>query len=42
MTRPYAWTEDEDDVALDAVTVGIRSNTRILTVAGSSSDKVTR
>jgi hypothetical protein len=34
MTRPYAWTEDEDDVALDAVTVGIRSDTRILTVAG--------
>jgi len=34
MARRYAWTEDEDDIALDAVTVGIRSDTRILTVAG--------
>lgn len=34
MTRVYQWTEDEDDIALDAVTVGISSDTRILTVAG--------
>lgn len=34
MARIYAWTEDEDDVALDAITVGVRSDTRILTVAG--------
>lgn len=34
MARTYRWTEDEDDVALDAITVGIRSDTRILTVAG--------
>lgn len=34
MARVYAWTEDEDEVALDAITVGIRSDTRILTVAG--------
>ena len=32
--REYQWTEDEDDVTLDAITVGIRSDTRILTVAG--------
>ena len=34
MARIYQWTEDEDDVALDAITVGVRSDTRILTVAG--------
>lgn len=34
MARIYEWTEDEDDIALDAITVGIRSDTRILTVAG--------
>ncbi|MDB5614944.1 MAG: hypothetical protein JWQ22_2597 [Devosia sp.] len=34
MARIYSWTEDEDEVALDAITVGIRSDTRILTVAG--------
>jgi hypothetical protein len=34
MARVYAWTEDEDAVALDAITVGIRSDTRILTIAG--------
>ncbi|KKC34090.1 hypothetical protein [Devosia psychrophila] len=34
MIRIYSWTEDEDEVALDAVTVGIKSDTRILTVAG--------
>ena len=34
MTHIYEWTEDEDDIALDAITVGIRSDTRILTVAG--------
>ncbi|MDP2779614.1 hypothetical protein [Devosia sp.] len=34
MKRVYQWTEDEDDVALDAVTVGISSDTRILKVAG--------
>ena len=26
MMRLYAWTKDEDDVALDAITVGIRSD----------------
>ena len=34
MARVYSWTEDEDDIAPDAVTVGIRSNTRMLTIAG--------
>lgn len=34
MTRIYAWTEDEDQIAPDAVTVGIRSDTRILTIGG--------
>ena len=34
MTRVYAWTEDEDEIALDAITVGIRSDTRILKVGG--------
>ena len=34
MARIYEWTEEEDDVALDAITVGIRSDTRILTIAG--------
>jgi hypothetical protein len=32
--RVYQWTEDEDDIALDAVTVGISSDTRLLKVAG--------
>lgn len=30
----YQWTEDEDDIALNAVTVGITSDTRILKVGG--------
>jgi hypothetical protein len=34
MAQVYNWTEDEDEVAVDAVTVGIRSDTRILTIAG--------
>lgn len=34
MVHVYSWTEDEDEVALDAVTVGIRSDTRILSIAG--------
>ena len=34
MARVYDWTEDEDEIASDAVTVGIRSDTRILTIAG--------
>jgi hypothetical protein len=34
MARIYEWTEDEDDVALDAITVGIQTDSRILTVAG--------
>lgn len=34
MTRVYRWTEDEDEIAPDAITVGIRSDTRMLTIAG--------
>ncbi len=34
MARAYQWTEDEDEIALDAVTVGISSDTRILKVGG--------
>lgn len=34
MVQVYSWTEDEDDIAPDAVTVGIRSDTRMLTIAG--------
>lgn len=34
MARVYSWTEDEDEIASDAVTVGIRSDTRMLTIAG--------
>lgn len=34
MVLAYQWTEDEDDIALDAVTIGISSDTRILKVAG--------
>ena len=34
MARVYSWTDDEDEIAPDAVTVGIRSDTRILTIAG--------
>lgn len=30
----YAWTDDEDHVAVDAVTVSIGSDTRILKIAG--------
>lgn len=30
----YRWTEDEDDIALDAITVGVRSDTRILRLGG--------
>lgn len=32
--RVYNWTEDEDEIATDAVTVGIRSDSRILTIGG--------
>lgn len=41
MSCVYQWTEDEDDVALDAVTVGVSSDTRILTVVGLQFGKVT-
>lgn len=34
MARVYNWTEDEDEIAPDAVTVGVRSDTRMLTIAG--------
>lgn len=34
MAQVYSWTEDEDEIASDAVTVGIRSDTRMLTIAG--------
>lgn len=34
VARAYQWTEDEDEIALDAVTVGISSDTRILKVGG--------
>lgn len=34
MTHDYQWTEDEDDIALDAITIGIRSDTRIWKVGG--------
>ena len=34
MARLYAWSEDEDEIALDAITVGIRTDTRILTIGG--------
>ena len=34
VARVYSWTEDEDEIAPDAVTVGIRSDTRMLTIAG--------
>jgi len=34
VARAYQWTDDEDDIALDAVTVGISSDTRILRVGG--------
>lgn len=34
MTRIFQWTEDEDEIAPDAVTIGISSDTRILTIAG--------
>jgi hypothetical protein len=34
MSRTFQWTEDEDEIAPDAITVGIRSDTRILTIAG--------
>ncbi len=34
MTRIYEWTEDEDEIAPDAITVGVTSDTRLLTVAG--------
>ena len=30
----YAWTDDEDEVAMDAVTVSISSKTRILKIGG--------
>lgn len=34
MTQPYHWTDDEDEVAMDAVTVSISSKTRILKIGG--------
>jgi hypothetical protein len=34
MAPAYQWTEDEDEIALDAITVGISSDTRILKVGG--------
>jgi hypothetical protein len=34
VTGLYNWTEDEDEIATDAVTVGIRSDTRFLTIGG--------
>ena len=34
MARVYEWTENEDEIAPDAITVGITSDTRLLTVAG--------
>lgn len=34
MPRAYKWTDDEDDIALDAVTVGNSSDTRILKAGG--------
>jgi hypothetical protein len=34
VAREYSWTEDEDEIAPDAVTVGIRTDTRMLTIAG--------
>lgn len=33
-SRIYAWTDDEDEVAMDAVTVDISTDTRILKIAG--------
>jgi hypothetical protein len=34
MARVYRWTDDEDEVAMDAVTVEIGTDTRILKIAG--------
>lgn len=34
MARGYTWTDDEDHVAPDTVTVSIGSDTRILKIAG--------
>ncbi len=34
MANVYSWTEDEDEISPDAITVGIRSDTRMLTIAG--------
>lgn len=34
MARIYNWTDDEDEVAMDAVTVGIGTDTRILKIGG--------
>jgi hypothetical protein len=34
VAQTYHWTEDEDDIALDAVTVAVSSDTRILKVGG--------
>ena len=34
MARVFSWTEDEGEIAPDAVTVGISSDTRMLTIAG--------
>jgi hypothetical protein len=34
VAREYSWTEDEDEIAPDAITVGVRTDTRMLTIAG--------
>ena len=34
VARIYQWTEDEDEIAPDAITVGITADTRLLTIAG--------
>jgi hypothetical protein len=34
MTQLYQWTDDEDEVAMDAVTVSISSTSRILKIGG--------
>jgi len=34
LSSVYQWTDDEDEVAMDAVTVSISSSTRILKIGG--------
>jgi hypothetical protein len=41
MTRIYQWTEDEDEIAPDAITIGISSDTRMLTIAGIQFGQIT-